>query len=645
MKKIFSVILTLAMLCGTVLGLVSCGDAPVGGGAQINVYLGGEVYDFDPQGEYTDDAALGVIRMLFEPLFYLDEDGELVNGMAESYDVDKDTHIITIEIRESYWSDQSTPVKASDFIYAWQRLIRCGNSNPAAALLYDVKNAVAIKQGNMTVDALGVSAKDNKTLMIELEDGASATSFLRNLASLALSPLNSNAVGGREEYWSKRLLTVSTNGAFRISEYDLEAGVFTIERNEGYHQTPMALELKAESDKIPDGIDAEGKAEKAEKLEKLENKLYKKIDDSVVPYILRTVWNVEDESGITDEAYLNLLLDNLAKKTLFVTGEIPCDKRAEYKSKAVVNDTLSTYSYIFNTNNELFDDPAVRLALESVIDREHIISLITFGKPATGLVTRGVANGTKLKLKSDFRTKGGKLLSTTATATIEQAKAALTAASATFGEFTLTYRNTEENNLIASYVKSLWDQLGYTVVLNPVKGELRGFADGGAKENNLDVTDSALQYAYETGNFDVIGIDFQMYSTEPLAAFTPFTSRLNGNGIDVGGADGGISVDGDGNSTATYDILGNVFGYASEAYDAKVEAALAERNPSKRAALLHEAEELLLADMPIIPLVFNQSYYVVSKQLDEISVDWFGRISLTKAELKDYEKYLPKEEE
>ena len=48
--------------------------------------------------------------------------------------------------------------------------------------------------------------------------------------------------------------------------------------------------------------------------------------------------------------------------------------------------------------------------------------------------------------------------------------------------------------------------------------------------------------------------------------------------------------------------------------------------------------------MPVVPLVFNQNYYVVHKDFKKLEYSTYGYVVLTDAKLKDYEKYLPTEE-
>ena len=48
MKKITSLLLALTFILGSACLLVSCGSKNKDGGAQIKVYLGEKIYDFDP---------------------------------------------------------------------------------------------------------------------------------------------------------------------------------------------------------------------------------------------------------------------------------------------------------------------------------------------------------------------------------------------------------------------------------------------------------------------------------------------------------------------------------------------------------------------------------------------------------------------
>ena len=118
MKRIVCLLLALIMLFTSAICLFSCGE-PEDDGAEIAVYLGERVYDFDPGDYYVDSNADQIMSLLYDPLFRVNEKGKLVlDGAADDYSVDEDTRTIVITLRETYWSN-SKPVIAADFVYAW----------------------------------------------------------------------------------------------------------------------------------------------------------------------------------------------------------------------------------------------------------------------------------------------------------------------------------------------------------------------------------------------------------------------------------------------------------------------------------------------------------------------------------------------
>jgi hypothetical protein len=56
--------------------------------------------------------------------------------------------------------------------------------------------------------------------------------------------------------------------------------------------------------------------------------------------------------------------------------------------------------------------------------------------------------------------------------------------------------------------------------------------------------------------------------------------------------------------------------------------------------LLHKAEEMLMQDMPIIPVVFNHNASVTSKSLNKVKSDLYVSYKFEKTTLDDYKNYL-----
>lgn len=579
MKKIVSLLLATALLCGALLSLASCG-APEDAGAQISVYLGQDVFDFDPTDYYADSTADQVMSLLFEPLFKLDDDGDLEYAAAKDYDIDESEREIVIDLRETYWSDEIR-VKAEDYIYAWGEFLLSPTSpNPAAALLYDIENAVAVKSGDLTSADLGAKATGAYEITITYREGADCDRLLKNLASIATSPLRRDVVDNAKTYWSKEVSTIVSNGPFKLASLDRNVGEFTLARNLGYHQDPGA----------------------------------KDYTDKVTPASLVTFVSPEADYVIT--------YDDLVNKTVFYMGDATLEDRIAFADEAEVVDDLSTYCYVFNTENPIFKDSNVRRALSLAIDRESLVKAVTFGKAATGFLPDSIAEEIYGE-NAAARLEGG----------MTEAKSLLADAGLSKDQmkFTLTVNADEESLAIANLVKAAWGKLGFDVKIKAVSEVKASVVDTTVNENKL-IYDSAIQAlvkeaSYGNRDFDVIALDWQMYSSDAFVALSAFTSHMNGCGVDIRTDIARTNISGW--SDFDYDRLLNV------AYQSEGEA---------RAEALKEAEKLLLEASPIIPLLYNQSFAFINEDLSSISTDGFGNFVLTKVKQKNYQDYLPDED-
>ena len=64
------------------------------------------------------------------------------------------------------------------------------------------------------------------------------------------------------------------------------------------------------------------------------------------------------------------------------------------------------------------------------------------------------------------------------------------------------------------------------------------------------------------------------------------------------------------------------------------------KTPEERTEILHKAEELLLEDMPVMPVIFTQDAYLVNtKQLSGIKETYLGYRDFRGMTQKDYDKY------
>lgn len=661
MKRILSLGLAALMLLSTVLGLAACGGEE-DSGAIINTYYVGEMYEFDPARATMDDDAMRVLSLLFEPLFSISEGGKVKKALAESYEIKRNheegIYGMEITIRDTTWSD-GNPVTASDVVFAWKRILDPAFRSQAAPLLYEIDNALEAKTAKddenghpITTEDIGAAAVNSKLISITFrqvkdEDGnwvePDYDAFLRNLASVALSPVRQTVVEGNRgkaaEYWGNRSVTIVTNGPFVVRTLDYDTHEFTIERNRYYgYMDKTAIKGRP-------------------------------ADEFVTPYQFITDWGLSSgwtENGEWTEEALAEMADRFANDSLFIMSDLPLSLREEMKKKAEVTDTLSTMTILLNQNeikgwNSPMADPAIRRTLSAVLDREEIADLLVFAKPATGLVNGRVFNADSKR--DTFRKEGGALLSTTATEKDAGFDAAFANLSATEKKLTLAYNHNEADLAVAKYVKGKWEALGFSVQLVPLSyNEKEIPQEDGSKSipyRNSQLVDVYEDFALGNANellsrhkagslsttqlrnsyFDALLIDFQMLSTDAFSSLAAFSTAMNGNGVDLSAKD---ATNGDYTQAQTPQLP--TCGYSSEEYDALIEAAYNERDLDARAEHLHDAEELLLEDAAVIPLTFGQCHYVADGKIRNVKTDYFGFPIFTKTKLKNYQKYLPVEE-
>ena len=132
-----------------------------------------------------------------------------------------------------------------------------------------------------------------------------------------------------------------------------------------------------------------------------------------------------------------------------------------------------------------------------------------------------------------------------------------------------------------------------------------------------------------------------MFGVNAFAALCGFSSTMSGNGIVINLDENGIYNCGEENDSKPIPHIG---GFSDPEYDAIIEKAYKETDKNKRAELLHEAEALLMKDMPITPLVQLQNGYTSNSDLSGVKTNYYGAFMFTKAVLKNRDKYEEPEE-
>ena len=255
---------------------------------------------------------------------------------------------------------------------------------------------------------------------------------------------------------------------------------------------------------------------------------------------------------------------------LHVTAVVP---RGQYDwikehlaSELHVSPQLTTYYYGFNLRRAPFrDQPKLRRALSLVIDREKLATLVLrVGElPAYGWVPPGIENYTPQSF--DYR-------GATTEARIEEAQRLYREAGYSPKKplaFELAYNAGEVHTKLAVAVASMWKEaLGAEVRLTQVEFK--------TLLQQIDRGDVEVFRSSWVGDYN--------------DAYT-FAQYLK--------SDFGL----------------NLPRYRSAPYDALLTRAATEVDPGKRRALLEEAERVMLADTPLMPLYFYVNKHLVKPQV------------------------------
>ena len=376
----------------------------------------------------TTNPTFTILNAINEGLYRLDKDGKPQPALAKELPkISPDGLVYTITLRDGLtWAD-GTPLKASDFEYAFKRTLDPATKAKYASMLAWIKGGAALTKAKPEeVEAkkaeVGVKAKDDKTLEITLEKPVAF--FTDQLSMPLFFPQKSDFVKAQGDKYGADADKVIGAGPYKLEKWD--------------HEQQLTL---VKNDKYWDAANV--------KLTKV------------------TVNVVKDAS-----TSLNMFETNQVDLT-----ELKGDQFKMYEGKpelTLKKEFVSSYVMFQVKKVPALPNAKVRQALGMAIDRKALNEVVLGGAsiPSTGLVPGTVSDGNK----QEFRKVAGD-----AQPAFDPAKAKTLLADGlkelnmtSLPPFKLTSDDTDSSKKTIEFIQAQWKQnLGVDVTGEPLPFALR----------------------------------------------------------------------------------------------------------------------------------------------------------------------------
>ncbi len=371
----------------------------------LRINICDDPYNLDPKKiRRLND--VNIVGLLFDGLLRKDKEGVLQLSLAKEMIISSDQKKYTFILKDSYWSNHEK-VTSYDFAYTWKKILSKDFPSPMSYQFYVIKNAKEIKEGHLSIDELGITTPDEKTLVIELEN---PTPYFLEVLSLPFFYPTSKHNEELFPNWSNTIDHFISNGPFNLDRWG--------------HNKEMVLK---KSDTYWDGENV-----------KLSKIIMKMVDVEVEHslYELNELdWAGSPLSWLPNEMGKNI---SILSKPYYGTYFIRINVQR------------------FNGEND-FLNKEIRKALAFSINRKDIVEHILNDNQqivATTLVPEkniSMIEDSNIAVAKNVLEKGK-----------EKIKGNLPA-------FTLSYYNNEKNHLIAQTLQRQWKELGIELKLQAVE--------------------------------------------------------------------------------------------------------------------------------------------------------------------------------
>lgn len=207
-------------------------SAPAASGKPINLYVENEIKDLN-QWAASDNVSFTVLNNVSEGLYRLDAEHNPQPALAQDVAISDDKLTYTFTLRDGIKWSNGTPITAADFKYAWLGEMDSKTAtNGYSFILTDyIVGGAEYAAGTGSADAVGIEAKDDKTLVVKLKQPTPY--FLRLTSLVPYFPLNEAFVKSKGDQYGLGADSVLYAGPYVLKSFDTASGA-VLTKNPNY---------------------------------------------------------------------------------------------------------------------------------------------------------------------------------------------------------------------------------------------------------------------------------------------------------------------------------------------------------------------------------------------------------------------------
>ncbi len=178
------------------------------------------------------EADFTVVRAMQDGLLE-QTDTDIREALAEKYEISDDGLTYTFHLRDAVFSN-GDPITANDFVYSWRRLVNPDTGSEYAwfAGAAGIKNADSIAFEGGDINTLGISAPDEKTVVVELD--RPVPFFTAIITMPCFAPVSESFGEAHGEKFGQSPDDIISSGPYVVEEWVPGSEELRLKKNEKY---------------------------------------------------------------------------------------------------------------------------------------------------------------------------------------------------------------------------------------------------------------------------------------------------------------------------------------------------------------------------------------------------------------------------